>query len=405
MQETFICPHCQKKVEITEALTHQIKEELKTDLVDAHKKEMAQVLKESELKIREKIEEEAKIKFANQENENQELKDRNKLLGDQLLDLNRLLRDLKTKDEQRELDLEKKITVEREIARNDALNKVSQEYRLKDLEKEKVINDLRKSLDDAKRKAEQGSMQTQGEVLELDIEETLRREFPDDEIEPVGKGISGADIRQVVKSPRGTVCGVILWELKRTKAWSGEWITKLNTDLRATKSHCGVIVSQVLPEEASKGIGSKQGIWITSYQLYLQIATLLRRNLLDIGRQKAIQANSATKAEHLYTYITSHEFRQQVEAMVEIFLDMNSQITKERVALEKIWKQRESQVTRLLMSTSNIVGGLHGSGAAISQIKGLNLLEIEDGISSEENKPTETTSNKVKGDQPNLLSL
>jgi hypothetical protein len=235
------------------------------------------------------------------------------------------------------------------------------------------------SLEEAKRKAQQGSQQTQGEVLELDLEETLRQEFPNDEIEPVGKGVKGADIRQIVKSPKGFVCGVILWESKRTKAWTDEWLTKLKDDLRAEKANIPVIVSTSLPKELKSLMGLIDGVWVTTYELFIPMATLLRKNLLDIGFQKAVSAHRGDKADLLYEYITGHEFRQQVEALAEVYHEMQEEISKERVAFEKIWKTREGQVKRLSLATANVYGSMQGLvGSSMPQVKGLDLPQLED---------------------------
>jgi hypothetical protein len=255
-----------------------------------------------------------------------------------------------------------------------------EEHRLKDLEKDKIISDLRNALDNARRKASQGSQQLQGEILELDIETTLKESFPTDEIEPVGKGVRGADIRQIVKSPKGFVCGVILWETKRTKAWSDAWVNKLKGDLRAEKANIPVIISLVLPDEAKEGFGLKDGVWIVGFNLILPIASILRRNLLDLGFQKAVSSHKSDKAGYLYEYITSHEFRQQVEAIVEVYKEMDDEIKKERAVFEKVWKRREGQMQRLITSTANVVGSIQGKvGSSALQIKGLELDELESG--------------------------
>ncbi|MFC1710413.1 DUF2130 domain-containing protein, partial [Patescibacteria group bacterium] len=231
----------------------------------------------------------------------------------------------------------------------------------------------------------QGSQQLQGEVLELDFEQLLKNNFKNDKIEPVEKGVKGADVRQTVKSPRGISCGVILWETKRTKAWSDSWIDKLKDDLRAEKANIPVIVSMVLPKDMDGELGFKDGVWISSFSLALPLAQLLRKNLLDVGYQKAVSAHRGEKADHLYEYITSHEFRQQVEAMIEVYVQMKGQVTKERVAYEKMWKQREKQVDRLFSSTANVVGAIQGEvGQTAFQIKGLELLEDGENADDEE---------------------
>jgi hypothetical protein len=195
-----------------------------------------------------------------------------------------------------------------------------------------------------------------------------------DSIEPIGKGVLGADIRQVVKSPGGKTCGSILWESKRTKAWSDGWITKLKDDMRNDKANIPAIVSETLPEEAKTGMGLKDGVWVCSPKLFTPLAMLLRKSLIDAAYQKFVSDNRQTKAEQIYGYVTSHEFAQQVESMVEVYTSMLEQITKERVAFEKSWKLRESQVHRLLSGVSGIYGQIQGAaGPALPPIKNLEL--------------------------------
>ena len=167
-----------------------------------------------------------------------------------------------------------------------------------------------------------------------------------------------------------------MWETKRTKTWSDSWIGKLKDDLRAENANVPVIISMVLPKDMDGELEFKNGVWVSSFSLALPLAQLLRRNLLDVGYQKAVSAHRGEKADHLYEYITGHEFRQQVEAMIEAYFQMKKQITKERTAYERMWKQREKQIDRLFGSTTNVVGAIQGEvGQTAFPIKGLELLE------------------------------
>jgi len=291
------------------------------------------------------------------------------------LEHSKQIRFLKEKDIDREREMQKKLSVEGEKIRLDAQKKAEEGNRLKLIEKDKQLQGALKEIEEMRRKLQQGSQQSQGEVLEDELEKLLRDAFSQDDFEPVAKGVSGADIRHIIKSPKGTICGVILWESKRTKEWSDKWLTKLKEDLRAQKANIPVIVSIVLPKEAKDGFGIKDGVWICSHQLILPIATILRKSLLDVGYQKAILANRGEKADMLYSYVTSHEFQQQVERIVEVYREMKDQIIKERMAFERSWKQREAQAERIIISAANIVGNMQGKvGASMPQIKGLDLL-------------------------------
>lgn len=373
------CTHCGKDIEISEALTHKLKEELSSSLEEEYKLKMEKISKEAEETALKKATETMEIKLKDMQNEASEARERSKKLQEELLEATKAMRELREKDEQRELEMEKKISELKDNLKEEISKQYTSEYRLKELENEKRINDLKKALDEAQRKAQQGSMQTQGEVLELDIEQALNMAFPTDIIEPVEKGIKGADIRHTVKTAHGNECGVILWETKRTKAWSDEWIVKLKDDLRAEKAHIPVIVSSVLPKEAENGMGLRDGVWVVSFNLFIPLARILRDKLIEVAREKFMAQSKEGRSEQLYSYITSHEFRQQIEAMLEVYSAMKDQIDRERRAYEKLWSQREVQIDRMFKSTARIVGSIQGTvGSSLNQIKGLDLLELEE---------------------------
>lgn len=374
------CPHCKKQFEISEALTHQLKEEVTSSLEKKYEEKFNAAKQNAEELAFRKISEINELKLKNLENENREEKEKAKDLMKQVLELTKEIRDLNTKNEIRELEMEKKLQQE-EIKIREEISKIEAEKsNLEIAEYKKQLEDTRKALEEANRKADQRSQQLQGEVLEIELEEVLRSSFPHDDIVAVGKGISGADIRHIVKSPKGFICGVILWEFKRTKDWSDKWIIKLKEDLRMEKANIPVIVSIEMPKEIPNGFGLKDGVWVCGHSLIFPLATLLRKSLLDVGYQKAISANRGEKADLLYNYVTSHEFQQQIENALEAYTEMKGQILKERAFSEKSWKQREAQAERILMSVANIVGSMQGRvGTSMPQIKGLDLPEIESG--------------------------
>jgi len=372
----IICPNCGKEVEISQAISHRIQEEVFQKAEDKYKEELERKKKEIEEKAEKKIKEELELKFKDSQNALDETKEQNKLLREQLLEITKQLRFLKQKDEERELEMQKKLSLEREKIQEDIIKIEKERSSLEIAEVKKQLDDTKKALEEAQRKAAQKSQQLQGEVLELELEKMLRIAFPHDQTEAVAKGISGADVKHTVKSPKGTICGVILWESKRTKEWSDKWLAKLKEDLRTQKANIPIIVTVVLPKEARDGFGLKEGVWICSHQLILPIATILRKNLLDVGYQKAVSLNRGEKADMLYSYVTSHEFQQQVERIVEVYKEMKDQITKERVAFERSWKQREAQAERIILSAANIVGNMQGKvGSSMPVIKGLELTD------------------------------
>jgi len=365
MEHTIKCPGCGIAIEITEALKQEIEEEVK---------------KETEVRVRKDLEEKMAVEVKDLKKTLEEKDEKLTEFREQELKLREEKRKLEEAKKDLVLEVQRRVDEERKKAEESAFKRADEEHRLKDLEKEKVISDLKKALEDAQRKANQGSQQTQGEVLELDLEETLRNSFAQDLVEPVGKGIRGADIRQTVRSQSGVVCGVILWESKRTKDWHDDWVSKLKDDLRAEGANIPVIVSEVLPKESQNGMGIKEGVWVVSFALVLPLAALLRKNLLEVTYQKVVSADRGKKADMLYEYVTGHEFRQQLEALVEVYQEMQEEINTERKAFEKIWKTREFQVKRMLNSTANLCGSMQGLiGSSMPQIKGLELLGLKDG--------------------------
>lgn len=380
MKNQLICPHCRQEIELSEAFRHQIEEEIGHELTSKHKKELEDVRKKTEEVIRRKIEEDIKTE---QEDLKRELSEKNKKLSefrDQQLELMKQKRQLEEQKEEMKLEVEKRISEEKKEVEAAVTKRIDEEHRMKELEKEKIISDLKKALEDAQRKASQGSQQLQGEILELDLEEMLKHAFPFDTIEPVGKGVKGADIRHVVKSHRGSVCGVILWEFKRTKSWTESWVQKLKDDLRSEGANIPVIVSTQLPKTVTNGLGLVDGVWVCSSEFILILATLLRDKLYEVAKEKFVQSQKGTKSELLYDFITGHEFQQQVQALAEVYQSMQLQILKERAAYEKMWKTREAQITRMVSSTVNIYGSIHGLvGASMPRVEGLEIESLASG--------------------------
>ncbi len=298
---------------------------------------------------------------------------------EQLTELTKALREERTAKENAEFEAQKKMAAEESKIREEVQKVADERHRFNLAEREKTITDLQKALDEAQRKAAQGSQQLQGEIMELDLEAALEHNFRDDDIRPVAKGTRGGDILQIVKSPRGTECGSMLWEIKRTKNWVDGWVPKLKEDVRSARASIAIIVTEVMPKHITEDIGQLSGVWICKPQLALMVSALLRKSLLDAGMQKAIAENRGDKAEALYNFVTGHEFIQQVESMVETYQEMTHQVQKERVAYEKLWAAREKQAQKLFMGTANIIGSMQGhvGQAGMLRIKGL---ELDDGL-------------------------
>jgi len=256
--------------------------------------------------------------------------------------------------------------------------KIASEAELKLKEKELQLEQLKKQLEEAKQKAEQSSQQLQGEAQELLIEEWLAAKFPYDTIEEVKKGARGGDCIQRVNDPALPNCGTIYYESKRTKEFQKSWIEKFKEDMRAIGADVGVLVTQAMPKGMER-MGLVDGVWVCSFEEFKALSLILREHLIKLAFAKRSQENRADKMELLYTYLTSNEFRMHVEAIVESFSQMKEDLEKEKRAMQRIWKQREKQLEKVIESTTSMYGAIKGiAGNAIGHVKALELPFEED---------------------------
>ena len=256
----------------------------------------------------------------------------------------------------------------------------SERVDLKLKERDDLIGSLSKQVEEMRRKAEQGSMQMQGEVQELAIEEILRNLFPVDLIEEVGKGVRGADTVHTVRNRFGVDCGKILYESKRTKTFVQDWIPKLKADALTVKADVLVIITEALPEGIDK-IGQKDGVWICTYFDFKGLVIVLRESLVKISEAYSSQTNKGEKMQMLYDYLTSNEFLFQISAIVEGFSSLQDSYVREKRAMERIWKEREKQLEKVLLNTNHFIGSIKGiAGTSIPQLKEIgasdNILEL-----------------------------
>ncbi|WP_338692449.1 DUF2130 domain-containing protein [Bradyrhizobium sp. 26S5] len=279
----------------------------------------------------------------------------------------------------RELDLtiEKRVNASILEIRQKAKAEAEEGERLKVAEKDNLISSLQRQIEDLKRKAEQGSQQLQGEVLELELESTLRTNFPHDTIEPVRKGEFGGDVVQRVSTPIGQTCGAMLWETKRTKNWVDGWLSKLRADQRAAGAELAILVSTALPKNVET-FGYVDGIWVTDFRYAVPLALALRQSLIEAGAVRQAQDGQNTKMGLIYQYLTGPKFRHRVEAIVEKFSEMKDDLDKERKAMTRLWAKREAQIRGVIESTVGMYGDLQGiAGKALQEIDGLELPLIE----------------------------
>lgn len=368
-QQTISCPHCGRSIELTEAFTHQVEEKLRAE----YEKRIFAERNAAISKTRQETEARLALELNDLRHQNEEKERRLREAQEQELQLRKRQRELEERERNMQLELQRQLDAELSRVRTEATARAAEEHRLKDAEKDKQIADMLKQIEDLKRRAEQGSQQAQGETLEIELENLLRRTFTTDDILPVPKGIRGADVIQRVKTPLGNFCGTILWESKQTKNWSDAWIQKLKDDQRDVKATVAVIVSTALPKDI-RHVGNIDGVWVCDFAAAVGLAMALRGGLVDVARTRASIANKGEKMEMVYNYLTGQDFRQRIEAVVESYAAMKDDLESERRAMEKIWAKREQQLQRGLKSIAGFYGDLQGiAGSTLQPIQRLEL--------------------------------
>lgn len=398
------CPHCGKPIDIDDVLSKDIETRIIAEEHKKHEVEIAKVKqqateyaneqlkakidiaeekKKQELELeRERIRAELEGK-ARKSSQEQELlvkklqddadsaKEDNKKLRDQLGELMDELRSERKAKQEVELQAKKHISEEESKIRDEAKKLADEEHRLKQLEMQKKLDDTQKALADAQRKAEQGSQQNQGEVLELDLENTLRAEFPLDEINEVKKGQRGADVAQTVKNQRLEKCGILLWESKNA-AWQPSWIAKFREDIRNAGANIGIIVSKELPAEYGDMKNVDNGVWVVKPKLALALATAMRSQIVSVHTANNNSESKDEKMEVLYQFLTGPEFRHRIESIVENYGALQEEIEKEKRSAQLRWSKQEKSIRAVIDNTIGIYGDLQGiTGGAMSEIKQL----------------------------------
>ena len=416
------CPSCSFDFPLEDALNDELKTEIEKQKQEL-RQQMLDYKKNAELKIRQmeeeskreaeqqqerfqkKLQEELDKKnseletsirkslaadFENQlkmlQQSNEENKEKLKLAQQKELQFLQKEQELKTKEEELELNIKRRLNEEREKLsleirdiEKQKLENLQTEFHLKLAEKDKQIEDTKKLAEEMKRKAEQGSMQLQGEVQELMLEEILRQTFPYDRIDAVGKGVRGADCIHTVCNPFGQECGKIIYESKRTKDFSAEWIEKLKADMRSLGADIAVIVTQTLPKDMDR-FGEKDGVYICTFAEARSLSSVLRTSIIKVFAITKTQENKGDKMHMLYDYLTSNEFGEQWKAIREGFMGMKLSIQKERDAMEKLWKAREKQLEKVLLNAAHIRGsieGIAGTDVNINLLDGSEELYME----------------------------
>lgn len=397
------CPHCKKSFKADDVFSQHLAEERKKFDIEREKlrddakvwreakerelrAEVEKAKKAQESELRKKIEEETAIKLKDSKNEAEELAEKNRKQQAELLEMNKTMRLMKTRQEEMELENQKKLAAAEDQLKERIKKQADEENHLKLEQERKRTADALKQVEDMKRKLEQGSQQSQGEVLELEFENTLMHEFPFDEIKPVPKGIRGADILQVVKNNTGQPCGIILWELKRTKAWSDGWVQKLKDDQRSVHADAAVIISQVVPQGV-KMLGEVQGVVVGEFAVILGIARLVRGKILDVALHRNANQNSESKKDVLYNYVTSKDFKHRMEAIAESFKIQQEALEVEKRWFAKKWSNQEKALRKMIDNTYGMRGELESiMGKELESGDDLEMLpsEVEVDVTVEE---------------------
>ena len=327
------------------------------------KKVLQTALEES---LRKSIASDFENKLQMMDTANKESEEKLKLARAKELDFLMKEKAMKEKEEEMEIQLQRKLQEQRAEMVEQIRKQETEKNNLKDTEHQLRVKELEKQLDDQKklaeemkRKAEQGSMQLQGEVQELILEELLRSVFPFDLITEVGKGVRGADCVHHVRNQFGQECGKIIYESKRTKDFSMEWIEKLKKDMRSMGVDVAVIVTQCYPK-GMDCFGEKDGVWICSFDEVKAVSYILRDGIVKLFGAIKSQENRGNKMHMLYDYLTSNEFSEQWKAIREGFMSMKLSIQKERDAMEKLWKAREKQLEKVMLNAAHIRGSIEG---------------------------------------------
>ncbi len=296
-------------------------------------------------------------------------------LREQLSDMMTELRAERQAKENAQFEAQKKFAEEEGKIRDSVRREAQEGQRMRLLEKDKQLSDAIKVNEELQRKLQQGSQQNQGEVLELDLEQSLREEFPFDDIIEVKKGMRGADVKQIVKSQIGDACGSILWETKNGK-WQPIWVGKFKQDIREAGANIGVIVSAETPGDIGDLRHIEGNVWVVAPKLATRLATALRATILQVDSANKMNAGKDAKMEALYQFLIGPEFKHRVEAIIESYSTLQDELEKEKRSYTLKWARQEKAIRSVIDNTIGMYGDLQGiTNRALPTIKPLELLE------------------------------
>ena len=368
--QSISCPSCGKKIPLTRALRAEIESSLKQQFDETlqgrelelranYQRRLEEDLQRAQTEAAKKAEKKVAQELAGLKDQ---VKDQAKDLEEARrleLAMRKRERELERKQHELELHVAREIDKERARLVTETQERLADEHRLKDAEKEKQLGDMRRQIEDLKRKAEQGSQQVQGEAGEGELESLLRANFPLDEISTIGQGVRGADVHQVVIDPRGSKIGAIVWECKNTRNWSDGWIAKLKQDQRSLHADVAILVTATLPKGCSR-FALIEGVLVTDFTCAAGLAAVVRANLCQLAQTRRAAINKEESLELLYRYLSGVEFRHRVEAVVEAFTAMRHDLEQERRAAERQWARRSRQIEAVTFNVSGMYGDLQG---------------------------------------------
>jgi len=374
---TLTCPECGAEIDIDEVLNSQINNTV-NDKVKAEKEKL-------EKQLRLLIEEEQSDQIKSLQKELTEKSGKLKEFNKAKAEVERLKREKSELREEIEAESQKKFSDQLNIEKDKIRKSAEEKSELKIIEKEHLIEKLKMDLKETQERVERGSQQTQGEVQEIAIEEFLKENFKLDTIDEIKKGARGADCQQIINTREKQNCGSIYYESKRTKAFQPSWIEKFRNDMRDKSATIGVLVTDTMPGDM-KRLGQKDGVWICTYQEFKGLCFVLRESTIQISNAVSTQENKGDKMVMLYDYLTSNEFRLQIEAIVEGFTQMKRDLDTEKRSIQGHWKKREKQIEKVLLNTTFMYSSIKGiAGSAVQPLKALEMgveedLEIDKGI-------------------------
>lgn len=293
------------------------------------------------------------------------------------LEARRMKKDAEDAKREVELRVARELDAERAKVRDAAIKERDEEHRLQLAEKDKQIQAMNQQVDELRRKGASGSQQLVGEVLELDLEATLRHAFPNDRFDPVPKGQNGADIVQTVMSPSGAPSGKILWECKRTRSWSKAWLSKLRDDQRAVGAAVAVIASETLPDEVTT-FDCIDSVWVSALSVVIPLALTLRAGVIETALARRAAAIDGSVRDEVFSYLTTPKFQQRVVQTVEAYDEMRKDLDAEKRSTAKQWSKREKQLDRMLGGVAGLYGDLQGIvGSGLPAVPKLELPGLE----------------------------